>query len=193
MPEATGNPPAAIHADHAARLRVFFALWPDPATRDLVAALAHEVVARAGGMAPRPGNIHLTLAFVGDVASERIAALERIGDEAARAAAPFMLALDRHGGFRETGIAWLGTEAMPPELDRLARELNEGLRAGGFRVERRPYQAHVTLARRCRRRAFPDAVAPIAWRIERLTLTASELLRQGSNYRELAAWPLGAI
>jgi 2'-5' RNA ligase len=192
VPEPTGNLPATIGADRPARLRVFFALWPDPATRELVVALAREAAKRARGSAPRPENIHLTLAFVGEVAPERVDALERIGDAAARAAAPFTLMLDRRGGFRDSRIAWLGTGVMPPELDRLVRDVNEGLVAGGFRVERRPFRAHVTLARRCRTPPGPDTVAPIAWRVPRLMLTASELSPQGAHYRELAAWPLGA-
>jgi 2'-5' RNA ligase len=33
-------------------------------------------------------------------------------------------------------------------------------------------------------------IAPVAWRVERVTLIASELLPAGSRYRELAAWTL---
>lgn len=179
----TGNPSAT-------NLRVFFALWPDAAARDVVAAMARDVVKREGGNAPRPENVHLTLAFVGDVAPDRVAALEGVGAAAARAAAPFTLALDRRGGFRETGIAWLGTDATPPELEAIMRRLNGGLAAVGFRVERRPFRVHVTLARKCRRPPAGIAVPPVAWRVERVTLTASELRPEGSRYREIATWPL---
>jgi RNA 2',3'-cyclic 3'-phosphodiesterase len=190
--EAAGNRAASNRADRALPLRVFFALWPEPATRDLVAAMTRDVVRGAGGSAPRPESIHLTLAFVGDVPPERVAALETIGRDSARAIAPFTFVLDRVGAFRDSGIAWLGTNAMPVELDRLARALNEGLEAAQFHTERRPFHAHVTLARRCRKLPHESAIAPIAWRVECVALTVSELSPRGSRYRELAAWPLFA-
>jgi 2'-5' RNA ligase len=172
-------------------LRTFFALWPDASARERIAALASDVVARAGGRAPRAENIHLTVAFVGNVALDRIAALKRIGASAARGVAPFTLELDRLGAFHHAGIAWLGAEVLPVELENLVFALRKQLAAKSFPVEKRLYRAHVTLARRCATIA-PIEIAPIAWRVERLTLNASELHAAGSIYRELAAWPLRA-
>ena len=174
-----------------APLRVFFAVWPDAATRAAIAALAHEAAAGAGGKAPAPSNLHLTLAFIGDVRAERLAVLQAIGADAARPTPPFTLTLDRLGGFRDAGIAWLGTTPTPPQLDALVRRMRGALGAAGFPVDARPFRVHVTLARRCRNRVRAAAIAPIAWRVERLTLTASDLGGDGSRYRDLAVWPLG--
>ena len=168
---------------------MFFAVWPDAAARDVIAAMARDVVQRIGGRAPRPENHHLTLAFVGEVDADRIDALISIGAEAARAVAPFVLTLDRLGEFHHTGIAWIGANTPPAELERLVRALRDGLAAEGFPVERRRYRPHVTLARRCGTMAAAT-IAPVAWRVERVTLIASELLPAGSRYRELAAWAL---
>ena len=176
----------------AGPLRVFFALWPDAAARGRMAALARDVARQSGGREPRPENHHVTLAFVGEVASARIADLERVGAAAAQSAGPFTLSLDRLGGFRATGIAWLGTGLLPPELGRLVQALRDALAAAAFPVERRPYRAHVTLARHCRAVA-PAAVEPVTWRVDRVTLAASELRPEGSRYRELAAWPLARM
>ncbi len=169
-------------------LRVFFALWPDAAARDSIATFAQGVVGRV----PPPANLHLTLAFVGDVARARVAALHDIGAAVARDVAPFTLVLDRVGGFRQAGIAWIGAAATPVELDLLVRQLHRRLGADGFPVERRPFHPHVTLARRCGKPPRDAAAAPIEWRVERLTLNASDLQRDGSRYRELAGWPLAA-
>src|ERR1700724_2954341 len=46
--------------------RLFFALWPDAATSNALAALAQQVAAESGGRPTAPGNVHLTLAFLGD-------------------------------------------------------------------------------------------------------------------------------
>jgi 2'-5' RNA ligase len=133
----------------------------------------------------------VTLAFVGKAAPARIPALESVGEFGARSVSPFTLALDRLGEFRSTGIRWLGCDVVPVELDRLAGTLRNALAADDFPVERRRFHAHLTLARNCGRDAGA-AIAPVAWRVEFLTLTASELRSEGSLYRELARWPLGA-
>ncbi len=180
--------------DAAARegpLRVFFAAWPDAATRDAITALAHDVAIQAGGKPPRPAAIHLTLAFVGNVAPARMALLHEIGAAVSRAAAPSALVLDHTGGFRDAGIAWLGARSTPPELEQLVGALRSALGAEGFPVDARAFRVHVTLARRCRKRVHATAVATIVWRLERMTLTASDLASDGSRYRDIAAWPLG--
>ena len=46
--------------------RLFFALWPDAATSVALAALAQQIAAESGGRPTAPGNVHLTLAFLGD-------------------------------------------------------------------------------------------------------------------------------
>jgi len=171
-------------------LRLFFALWPDAAARAAIAAFAHEVAQRAGGRDPREENLHVTLAFVGDVSPDRIAALAAIGTDGALAAPPFMLSLDVLGGFRDARIAWLGAEPVPTPLVALVTRLGTGLAAEGFRVDRRPFAAHVTLARSCRSVPRRASVAPITWHVDRLTLVASELGSGGARYRVQAEWPL---
>ena len=171
-------------------LRVFFALWPDAAAHATLSALSRDAAARAQGRAPVPENLHLTLAFLGEVAVPRIALLRAIGLGVASAVPPFTLTLDRAGAFRGTGIAWAGPSATPPELERLVRLLASALAEEGFPTEGRAFHPHVTLARRCGRRAGVAIAAPIAWRVERLTLNASETSPGGPRYRALADWRL---
>jgi 2'-5' RNA ligase len=172
--------------------RVFFALWPDAGARDALWALARDTAAQTGGRAPSAGNVHLTLAFLGDVAAARIAALDAIGLAVAAAVPPFTLTLDRVGAFGDGRIAWAGTSAPPRDLERLVQSLNGALAKEGFPTERRAFHPHVTLARHCRRPAGAGAIAAIAWRAERITLNASERSSAGPRYRELGAWPLGS-
>jgi len=172
-------------------LRVFFALWPDDDARDRLAAAARDVAARTQGRAPAAANLHVTLAFIGEIAPERIDALCTIGASAAASAEPFVLRLDCAGTFRGTGIAWAGASTLPPPLVDLARNLAAGLGAQGFPVEQRAFAPHVTLARRCRTPSLARLGEPIGWTVTRLALDASESAREGPRYRELTAWPLG--
>jgi len=172
-------------------LRVFFSVWPDAAARNALAKLANAVAAETGGRAPAIQNLHLTLAFVGDVAIDRIEALRVAGLAATEGVPAFNLSLDRVGAFRGAGIAWAGAAVTPPALLALARRLNDALAAAGFPTDPRPFQLHVTLARRCRRPPAATMCAPIAWAATGITLNASELAPGGSRYREIAGWPLG--
>ena len=147
----TAKRPASTRATAGAALRVFFALWPDARARDALAALARDAAAQAQGRAPAAENLHLTLAFLGDVAPGRVAILQAIGRHVSAAVPAFTLSLDCTGMFRGSGIAWAGASATPPELAGLVARLREALVAEGFALERRAFQPHVTLARRCRK------------------------------------------
>jgi 2'-5' RNA ligase len=172
-------------------IRAFFALWPDPSASDALALLACETARRTQGRAPPSGNLHLTLVFLGDVAVTRVTALCAIGLAAASTVPPFPLTLDRTGTFRGSGIAWAGASATPRELDEFVQQLRDTLTAEGFAIERRAFQPHVTLARRCRKPDSTQISAPIVWAVSRIVLNTSEPASDGSRYRELASWPLG--
>jgi len=176
---------AAVPATH----RLFFALWPDAPARAALVRLAHEVAQDAHGKAPREDNLHITLAFLGAVAADRLAELQRIGREAAAAAAPFELSLERVGG-TGYGIAWLSPNGVPAPLAALQRTLWMSLATSGFAAERRMFRPHLTLARHCVRAAHRGAVAPVRWTVRRLALVESTLAAGGSRYRDLAGWPL---
>jgi 2'-5' RNA ligase len=93
-PESAANPLVPARA-----IRVFFALWPDADARDRLAGAARDVAARTKGRAPPAANLHVTLAFIGDVAPERIGPLCAIGASVAASTAPFVLTLDSTGTF----------------------------------------------------------------------------------------------
>jgi len=178
-------------ATKARTLRVFFALVPDAGTQASLGALARDVAARAGGRAIVDANIHLTLAFVGDVGIERIDALRDVVDALLRDA--FVLALDCVGTFRHSDIAWIAPSQVPDSLLELQALLSAALAKNDFDIEQRPFHAHVTLARRCTRNAAKARFIPIEWRVERVALLASIAGNGGVCYRELAGLNLTGI
>jgi 2'-5' RNA ligase len=184
--------PPPPRATAPARLsRVFFALWPDAAARERLAALARDV-AHGGGGRPTPAHrLHVTLAFVGDVPVARQPALEAAGAQAARAAPPFRLALAVHGGVRHGELAWIAPAVVPPPLVDLRAALDGVLAAADFAVEQRAFRPHVTLARDNRQAFSPPPDSAIEWTVARLTLMASASMAGGTGYRELAGWDLG--
>lgn len=91
---------------------------------------------------------HVTLAFLGEVDPDRLPDLAARLDALAAEHAPLEgLRLSGAGTFR--GVLWFGvepTERHSP-ADRLARAVQREMRAAGIPIERRPWRAHLTLAR----------------------------------------------
>lgn len=166
--------------------RLFLALWPDAGVRAELAALSRGLKLD-GGRRVAPPNLHATLIFLGDRDSAGRACIEQAA--AAVRAAAFDLALTDVEWRRRTGIVWLAAQAPPPLLD-LVAALESALRVCEYSPARRPYHAHVTLARDVARGPRRQAVSPIRWRAEAFCLVRSRLTPQGSEYAVLRSWPL---
>lgn len=135
-----------------------------------------------------PGNLHLTLAFVGSVSAAQLADLGNLAGEIRGEA--FDIALDRLDWVRKKRIVWAGTHTLPAALVQLAHDLAEKLRGAGYAIESRPFAAHITLIRKAER--FPGELpAPdVAWRAHEFVLVESVLNRDGARYRIVGRWPL---
>ena len=165
------------------RRRVFFALWPSEATRRELLRAIRTAVRRSGGRGTPPGNLHITLAFLGPVTE---AALERVIDVPPIPSAGFSIKLDRLGFWRGSSVLWLGSRRQPAALLQLERTLWDALVAVGFERERRPYRAHVTLARKAK--PVEEAIDPVTWPVSELALVESRPGARHSVYEVLRIW-----
>jgi 2'-5' RNA ligase len=159
--------------------RLFFALWPDPAT---AGALLQRQSAIAGKLV-QLDRLHLTLAFLGPRPAAELPALRRILQRVP--ARSMTLELDLYGYFNGPRIAWAGMRTPPPPLLQLQHALMAELMAEKIfhpgRAER--FRPHVTLARK----ALPPMQPFVAlrWRAERMVL--AESMPDNGNYRIIAA------
>ena len=169
-------------------VRLFFALWPDVASVTTTAALAQQVALKSAGRAVPTANIHLTLAFLGHQPQTSIASIMQAVAGIEEPA--FDLGLDRLDYWRKVKVAWLGTDASPPELAALNRRIVASLSDVGIKSDDRPYHPHVTLARKATVPISERLERAIAWRIADFSLVASVPGQSGSTYRRLAQWPL---
>jgi len=183
-----------------ASVRLFYCLeLPDP-VRDDLARLSREFQLRIrGGSWVAPGNLHVTLRFLGEVGEELAASLAGLGQEAASRVESFGLFLDRFGAFPHPGrarVLWVGPSQDSAPFAILAQQVEEGVQALGFPPERRLAHPHVTLARL---RIPQDLAAVIGGaaspalhaRVDALTLMQSELRPKGPLYTPVARWALG--
>ena len=162
--------------------RLFFALWPDAAAADALARLARDLGPRVGGKPVPATKIHLTLAFLGEVAERAGAAAVPVAGRA------FVISVDCVGAFRGARVAWAGIAQPPAALVDLQSRLAAQLRAAGFELEDRPFVPHLTLARRIAAPLPRVAIAPIGWQAREVALMRSEA--GTGRYTRLETWEL---
>jgi 2'-5' RNA ligase len=161
--------------------RLFVAAWPPPSVRESVTALPHDGC--PGVRWIRPGNLHVTLSFLGEAdsseATERLTALPH--DAVIASVGP--------------AVDLLGRVVMAPVdgLESLAGTVASSLHGVGTSPTARPFVGHLTLGRL--RRDGPVALVghPVeaAFAVDEVTLVSSSRGSDGSAYEVLASFALG--
>jgi 2'-5' RNA ligase len=169
--------------------RLFFALWPTPQQQRDWADVAQQLLPPGAGRLLPVQNLHLTLLFLGELTSETRQELEARVDTIRGHA--FELRLERFGHWRRPQVLWWGPRETPEPLQHLVEELRRAARACGLEVERRPYQAHLTLARKVRRNPGRLQAESRSWPVDEFVLARSTLLPEGARYDVQRRWRLG--
>lgn len=112
----------------------------------------------------RLDGLHLTLRFLGPTPEARVADLAAAVARTAAVSASFGVRISGADAFPPTGrprTLWLDLDSGTDELAALAGRLDDELATAGWERERRPFQAHLTLARADGVRAGPATVATL--------------------------------
>lgn len=168
--------------------RLFFALWPEPETQQRLARTARAILPDQIGRPVPAEDLHCTLVFLGNVDADQRVCVEAAAS-AVRAAA-FELSLDRCGFFRRPQVLWLGCHETPAGLRQLVSDLGRGCASCGFPPESRPYEIHLTIARKISRDPGRPPVIPVGWPVDRFALVQSASEPDGVRYRPLRFWSL---
>lgn len=185
-------------------IRSFIAIELPPAVKQELTTL-EGVLKKRSPLVVRwvdPQGIHLTLKFLGDVASDRIDEINMAIDEATQGLSPFRLELQEVGAFPNLDraqVVWVG---MKGELDKLAylqKQIESNTEQLGFPREERAFTPHLTLGR-VRNYTSPDdrkklgqilAQTPFASSqiitVESVNLMKSQLTNSGAIYTQLYA------
>ncbi|MEE8445609.1 MAG: RNA 2',3'-cyclic phosphodiesterase [Alphaproteobacteria bacterium] len=176
-------------------IRLFVAI---PLPADIRECLKSLCCGLKGAKWIQPGNMHLTLRFIGevrnDVASELDFALSEIR------APGFELALDGVGTFgrgKRPHALWTGVKKSEP-LAALQTKVESTLVRAGLEVEERKFSPHITLARLkdIKRNQADEFVASHAafraapFAVNRFALYSSFLASAGAIHIEEASYPL---
>jgi 2'-5' RNA ligase len=159
-------------------IRAFIAIDLPAGVKQALGKVIEELSAQAPRGSVRwvkPGQMHLTLCFLGDTALAKLPDVQKALDHVIGRYRPFTLHLGRTGCFpncRQPRVIWVGLEEQAvgrlrhlgylgasPEtqaeglelgdsmLARLKRELDKVLRPLGWEPEKRPFHPHLTLGR----------------------------------------------
>jgi RNA 2',3'-cyclic 3'-phosphodiesterase len=149
----------------------------------------------------RTAGIHLTLKFMGEVAADRLGAIDAALRAAGLGVRPFRLEAAGVGTFPESGaprVIWVGVRGDLEGLTVLREAIERSLSGLGFSAEKRDYHPHLTLGRiqgpvpsgwRSRLARTANATAG-AFSVDEYVLFESRLGPRGPDYNALARYPL---
>ncbi len=135
-------------------MRCFIAISINEKTRDALGDLQRrlqgEVDIKKGDVKwVRPGSIHLTLKFLGEIKDEEVIEVCNVVEEVAARYKSFELDIEQVGCFggRSARVLWVGTGDGSDDLFGLQEDLENQLDQGGWAREARKFSGHLTLCR----------------------------------------------
>ncbi|OWY41070.1 RNA 2',3'-cyclic phosphodiesterase [Xenophilus sp. AP218F] len=144
------------------------------------------LAAQVGGRIIPAAQLHLTLAFLGEL--DDTALQEAVACAGQSAAGLYgELTLDRAGSF-DAGAVWSGSSAPPERLLAWQARLRDALGARGIALPARPFVPHISLLRRPEREVAPQALPPLSLPLQELCLLASAPQASGARYQLLQRW-----
>ncbi len=169
-------------------MRLFYAISvPD----DIIIRLARQSERAIPPWKPaRPEQMHITLAFMGQVSEERLPDVIQAGEQAADTCPPFVLELEGTGCFPKYGPprVWFAAIKSSDLLEQMALELRKSLK--DF-ADAMPFRPHITLARTRKNTVCPSAAAlNLSWRVKEIKLFKSTLTNSGAIHEQLKNFKL---
>jgi len=166
--------------------RLFFGLEPTGETRQHCTSIIQAIVNGVNQPVPA-ANLHVTLVFLGLLDAVIESAL--LEDAATVACAKFAINFDQLSYWQKPGILCLAASDTGPELLSLVDQLTALSKKWGITLDGRPYQAHVTLARKAKH-PVGLAFGPVIWQADTFCLFESCPVENGVEYRVLKRWPM---
>jgi 2'-5' RNA ligase len=133
-------------------IRAFIAIELSPEIRTKLEAISHLLKNNLKDVPVRwvqPGNIHLTLKFLGDVSVANLEVLKQALDTEVSTHAAFDISIGEVGAFpnaRRARVIWIGVEA-PTDLKNIQHGINVQMERLGYEREARRFSPHLTLGR----------------------------------------------
>ena len=146
-------------------------------------------------------GLHMTLCFVGELQAQEVEVIEHGIRGALTGESPFMLALGEGGSFPKPDnarVVWVGVDGELRRLENVQNLIADEIRSLGYRIDRRPFSPHVTLARVSRsassddRRSIAESTVELtgyrmgSFEVRSVDLMESIISREGATYSTVA-------
>jgi 2'-5' RNA ligase len=142
-----------------------------------------------------PENLHLTLHFFGDLNKKQIAQVEEGIEEVAKHIASFKMTTGNFGCFpneKNPRVIFIETKDTKV-VHTLVGELEVMLPNLGYKIDTRPWQAHITLGRiknQVQCKTNDVTLPPTDFDVKSVELMESQLTPKGSVYSVIKSFPL---
>lgn len=175
------------------KVRVFIAINLEPEVKMNLENIIQDLrrITKRGNFT-RIENLHLTLAFLGEVSKNQVEELLKLMNEIALNRKSFCIELSGFGKFMNRGEALYWCEIRENEnLKELQQSLITRLNLKEFSVDDKPFKPHITLARRCiinryfDDKKFAQSIKPMLMKVSKVHLMKSERLEGKLVYSSL--------
>jgi 2'-5' RNA ligase len=132
-------------------LRAFIAIEIPPEIKKAISAQTASLQQNSGRAVRwiAPENIHLTLKFLGEISPANLQMLTQTLQAECIEHSPFDITVASLGSFpnpRRPRVIWIGLD-IPPELNRLQRNIESVTSRLGYTTEDKPFAPHLTIGR----------------------------------------------
>ena len=150
----------------------------------------------------KPGNIHLTLKFLGDIAPDDLGSIGRALEAATNGHHSFSLQIGGVGAFPALArprVIWVGVKAGSERVSSLAQDINSALNNRGFAVDTKKFNPHLTigrlkekvnLSRYANEYRQYDRINGAEMTVNTISLIQSQLHSKGAIYSTLQSYSL---
>jgi len=149
-----------------------------------------------------PLQLHITLAFLGDITEELLERVCNAAQGIACATQPFNLAIQGTGVFpgpKNPRVLWCGCMGDLHAIENLQKNIQTMLEGMGLPIEKRPFTPHITLGR-IRSVTAPAVITEFLrspcksepFGVREITIYKSRLLAKGPEYERYRQYPFTA-
>ena len=186
-------------------IRSFIAIeLPEETLQNLAAIQEQLKGSRAGVRWVKPGSIHLTLKFLGNIPAAQVDEIAAAATQVVVDEPPITLCAAGLGAFpsyRKPRVIWVGLRGEVDRLTNVQAGLEKALEPLGFALEGRGFRPHLTIGRVKDRRGLQSLIEAMSTQelpefnsfdADEIILYKSDLRPTGAIYTKLHRMPLAA-
>jgi 2'-5' RNA ligase len=177
-------------------IRAFIKLEIDDFTKGVIDNFIHKIKenqAFTGVKWVKQDNMHITLAFLGEIPIDTVSEIDGLLKEVACTNYQFMIKFTGLGFFpniKTPRVYWIGIQKQPL-LDKLKNDIDTGLERLGLPYDKKPFSPHLTIGRiktspaKIKLDYINSLNFDVSYEVSKIGLVKSQLFREGPLYTDV--------